>query len=165
MSATLDEHLRNQLSETREEISRADNKASILLAGAGVALGTVVAGLIAGDVSVRSMPALVLMLAGVATVAALAGLAHAGAAIWPHCGKAEPGRARYFTEVAAYGTPEDLAEAIERDHIEGDRLLHQVHGLSQRVLWKYDHLRRGMTYVAAGILLACAAGAADLIIG
>src|SRR5687767_1562152 len=110
--ATMEDHLLTQLGETREEISRAHANASIVLAAAGVVMGTVVAGLIAGDLTLATMPAIVLIIGVAAAVTALAGLAHTAAAIWPHCGKAVPGRARYFTEVATYATVDDLRDAI-----------------------------------------------------
>ena len=164
MRQDIADHLATQLVETREEISRADSKASTLLAGAGVAVGAIVAGLIAGDISIGSMPLLVVVLSAAAAVAVVAGLTAIGAAIWPHCGKPEPGRARYFAEAAAHDTLGELREAIERDLQEGDRLLHQVHGLSRRVLAKYTHLRRGMALLASGIALACGAGLLALVI-
>ena len=40
--------VKDQLAETREEISRVDGKASIVLAGVGFAVGVVIAGLLAG---------------------------------------------------------------------------------------------------------------------
>lgn len=60
---------------TRADVVR-DATHSILLAGAGVAMGTVAAGLLAGNVSVMTMPVVVLILAVAAAVTALAGLAY-----------------------------------------------------------------------------------------
>lgn len=86
-------------------------------------------------------------------------------AIYPRCGTAEPGRARYFTEVATYDTHEQLRVALARDAAAGDRLVHQLLGLSKAVASKYLHLRWGMRLLGLAIALGTAAGVLDLVLG
>lgn len=157
--------VKDQLAETREEISRVDSKASIVLAGAGVAIGVVIAGLLAGHLQVGQLPTIVVILAGGAAAAALAGIAFLGAAIYPHCGTAEAGRARYFAEVATHDTHEELRAALGRDAAAGDRLLHQLLGLSKGVASKYKRLRSGIRVLGIAIALATGAGILNLLIG
>lgn len=156
--------VKDQLAETREEITRVDGKASILLAGTGVAVGVVVAGLIAGDLQIANLALIVVLLGGLAVVATLAGIGLLGAAIYPRCGKAEHGRARYFTEVAVYDTPDELRMALATDGHVGDRLLHQLLGLSKAVATKYALLRWGIRLLGLGIVLATGAGVIDLLL-
>lgn len=156
--------VKDQLAETREEIARVDGKASILLAGAGVAVGVVVAGLIAGDLQITELALIVAVLGGLAAAATLAGIGFLGAAIYPRCGTAEPGRARYFTEVAVYDTLDELRTALAKDAHVGDRLLHQLLGLSKAVATKYALLRWGIRLLALAIVLATGAGVTDLLL-
>jgi hypothetical protein len=156
--------VKDQLAETREEITRVDGKASILLAGAGVAVGVVVAGLIAGDLQIAKLALIVAVLGALAAAATLVGIGLLGAAIYPRCGKAEYGRARYFTEVAAYDTLDELRMALANDTHVGDRLLHQLLGLSKAVATKYALLRRGIRLLGLGIMLATGAAVTDLLL-
>lgn len=150
--------LRDQLAETREEIVRVDGKASIVLAGAGVAVGVIIAGLIAGDMKISDMSNAVLVISAISAIATLAGIGFLGAAIYPRCGTPEPGRARYFAEAAAHKTAEALRVALAHDSIVGDRLLHQVWGLSKAVANKYALLRWGIRMLGMAIVFGVVAG-------
>lgn len=156
--------VKDQLAETREEITRVDGKTSILLAGDGVAVGVVVAGLIAGDLQISNLALIVAVLAGLAAAATLAGIGLLGAAIYPRCGTAEHGRARYFTEVAVYDNPDELQLALANDAQVGDRLLHQLLGLSKTVATKYALLQWGIRLLGVGITLATGAAVTDLLL-
>lgn len=157
-SAELDSAaLREQLAETREEIARADGKASILLAGAGVAVSAILAGLIAGDVKPSGVPGLVAALAGLACAATLAGLGLIAAALYLRCGSPACICARYVAEAASYPTPKALEVALLEDAHAGDRLLHQLFGLSKSVARKYSLLRWGMRLIGAAVVLGLAA--------
>jgi hypothetical protein len=114
---------------------------------------------------VGRLPLIVAIFAGCAAAAALVGIFLLGAAIYPRCGTAEPGRARYFTEVAAYDTLEQLRAALAADAGVGDRLLHQLLGLSRAVAAKYTRLRCGVGLLGAAIVLATGAGTLNLIVG
>lgn len=154
--------LRDQLAETREEIVRVDGKASIVLAGAGVAVGVIIAGLVAGDMKISDMSNAVLVLSAISAITTLAGIGFLGAAIYPRCGSPEPGRARYFAEAAAHNTVEELRVALAHDSIVGDRLLHQVWGLSKAVANKYVLLRWGIRMLGVAIIFGVVAGILDL---
>lgn len=156
--------VKDQLVDTREEITRVDGKASILLAGAGVAVGVVVAGLIAGDLQITKLALVVVVLGGLAAAATLVGIGLVGAAIYPRCGKAEHGRARYFTEVAVYDTPDELRLALANDAHVGDRVFHQLLGLSKAVATKYALLGWGIRFLGLAIMLATGAGVIDLLL-
>jgi|SRR5918994_5548467 hypothetical protein len=162
-SALDDTALRDQLAETREEIVRVDGKASIVLAGAGVAVGTIVAGLVAGDMKISDMSVAVLVTSILSAIATLGGIGCLGAAIYPRCGTPEPGRARYFAEVAAHKTAEALRLALAHDASAGDRLLHQLWGLSKAVMTKYILLRWGIRMLGLATIFGVTAGVLDAI--
>jgi hypothetical protein len=155
--------LRDQLAETREEIVRVDSKASVVLAGAGVAVGVILAGLIAGDMKISSMSVVVLVTSALSATATLVGIGCLGAGIYPRCGTPQAGRARYFAEAATYETAEALKRALAQDAIVGDRLVHQLWGLSKAVVNKYVLLRWGIRMLGLAIVLGVVAGVLDVI--
>ena len=147
------------LDETREEIHRADNKASIVLAGAGVAIGAVLAGLIAGNVSLSGEPWIVWAMVIAGGGALIVGIVYVGAAVFPRLGDPEPGRARYFREIANFrGDLDDLRTALNDEASKTDeRTAQQVLTLSILVNTKYELTRIGMGLLAAGFTLEGAA--------
>lgn len=140
------------LDETRDEIQRADNKANIVLAGAGVAVGAMLAGLIAGDVSLSGEPWYVWAFVVVAGLLIVAGIESVGSAVFPRLGTPETGRARYFTEVAQFGDDLDaLVSALREEAVKADeRNSDQVLILSKLVQTKYALTQRGMVLLAVG---------------
>ena len=111
------------------------------------------------------MAFVVLVLSALAAVAALAGIGFLGAAVYPRCGIPVPGRARYFAEAAAHKTPEALRVALAHDATIGDRLLHQLWGLSKPVAKKYVLLRWGIRLLGLAMVPGVVAGVLYVAVG
>jgi len=127
------------LQEARSDVQAADQKASILLAAAGIGIGALLGGLLSGEWN----PALLGCAASVlwwygATSLAIA-VVSAGAAVWPRIGR---GRLEdpvyYWGQVATYPNLEILNAALDvfpPDPV--SRTRHQLFNLSKIVSRKY----------------------------
>jgi hypothetical protein len=149
------------LTETREEVTRADTKASIVLAGAGVVVGFLLTGLVTGDVSIAGSRWYVGALAWIAGGFLVGGVAVLGWAVYPRTGNPQRGHARWFAEIERYKNDEaGLVQAVETDQADGMRDLHQAFGLAEIVAKKYRLTKVGMWLLGAGFV---AAGLATLL--
>lgn len=150
------DYVRQVLDETREEVSRADTKASIVLAAAGVVVGILLTGFASGDVSLQDQRWYVGVLVWIAGVTLVAGVAVLGSAVYPRTKGAEPGHARWFGEIAQFGGDEEaLADAITADSAAGQkRDVHQVRALAAIVRRKYMLTKVGMWLLGVGLALA-----------
>ncbi|MEX0755339.1 MAG: Pycsar system effector family protein [Actinomycetota bacterium] len=158
-----DEYVARLLGETRDEVTRADTKASIVLAAAGIVVGVVLTGLVTGDLSTAGECVLVAVLAWASGGLLLTGVCALGTAVFPNVGKAEAGHARWFTEIEQHGNDdEELARAIEADRLDGQRDLHQLEKLSAIVGAKYRWTKRGMVLVGGGLVAGGLAGLISL---
>ena len=147
---------RQLLAETREELHRADGKAAMLFAIFGIALGAVLAGIIAGDWSPTDLRAGADVVWWLGAACAVAALGAVAAAVWPriHSHHAS-GRVTYFAHVVGYRNRAALREAIERQAADdGDRPLEQLQALSGIVMTKYRLVRLGLILYGVGVL-AC----------
>jgi hypothetical protein len=155
LSTPRDEYVRRILSESREEVSRADTKASTVLAGAGIVVGIVLTGLVTGDVSLAGSRWYVGTIACAGGASLLAGVALLGAAVYPRTGQPADGHARWFAEIERYKDDDTgLLAAIETDRNDGMRDLHQAVNLSEIVVKKYTLTKVGMWLLAVGLVLA-----------
>jgi hypothetical protein len=158
------DYVRRLLDETREEFTRADTKASIVLAGAGagVAVGILIAGFATGDLSLAGQRWYVGALAWIARATLVGGVICLGSAVYPRTKGAHKGHARWFGEIAQFGTDEDkLSDGIDRDAAEGPRRdVHQTRALAAIVRRKYTLTKVGMWLLGVGL---AAAGLAALL--
>jgi hypothetical protein len=153
------------LDETREEISRADTKANILLAGAGIVTAVAAAGFTGSHWTLARERGVVQTLAVAALALGLVGVFMLGAAVFPRVGRPSVGRARYFMDHAQYRTISALREALERESDDAaDRHLHQLHDLSVIVKRKYRLTQVGELASAFGVGLGVTAGVAHHIL-
>lgn len=154
------------LDETRDEINRADTKANILLAGAGVALAALGGAFLSKNVTLENAPGAVQVLADAAGAFMLIGVVLLGLAVVPRLGKATEGRARYFMDHAQYDDLREFRKALEQEatHPAG-RHIHQLRDLSKIVRWKFRFTQAGQTMIGAGLALALASAFAKHIIG
>lgn len=151
-------YVRRLLEETREEVIRADSKASLLLAGAGIVVGILASGPISGDVSFGERGAFIELLVYMAGLALLTGVVLVGCAVYPRLGSAEPGRARWFGEVHQYdGDQQALAAAVQFETQNRGRDLQQVAALAAIVSLKYKLTQAGMWSLGAGFVVTCLA--------
>lgn len=91
-----------------------------------------------------------------------AGVFSAAAAVFPRIGPPVAGRARYFTEIAAYrNTSVDEVRALMANEARNAEVrdLDQLRVLSALVLTKYVWTRRAMVLLGVGFLVAGAAAA------
>lgn len=143
------------LDDTRDDLAKADQKASLVLAGLGVGLGAALAGAVSNDWSPSkpsSCPEFAwwsgAILLGIAVV--LAGLA-----VWPRYELAKtPKQLHYWGDFAGLDGVSSLASQLKR--LEPDmatRQASQLLVLSGTVLRKYRLVRWAMAASAVGVLL------------
>ncbi len=145
------------LKDGREELGRADGKASILLTASGVVASVLLAGAIAGDWNPTALgrfqwlwwPGSALSLAAIVSFAA---------AVWPRVKHDKPkSDLSFFGHVAEFKSRQELNAAIDQkvsDSLEDDRAVDQAFTVSKIVVGKYAHVRRGIALLGMG-LVAC----------
>ena len=149
------DYVRRLLDETREEVARADTKASIVLAGAGVVVGILLTGFVSGDVSLSGERWYVGFLVWVAGFTLISGVVLVGLAVYPRTGGAELGHGRWFAEIEQYEHDEEaLAAAVQADANDGERDLHQARILAGIVGRKYRLTKAGMWSLSVGLATA-----------
>jgi hypothetical protein len=138
--------------ETREELSKADAKAGLLLSCLGAALATVLAALDTGRLAPQHYSLLPRALFWTGSASSLAALILLGLAIAPRPGR--PGRplGHYFADVSAAASARSLTEVLGRTDLR-DRDLHQILRLSRIVVIKYRCVQYGMVCSMAFLLL------------
>lgn len=129
--------------EAREELNRADTKAQVLLGVAGLGIGAVAGGLLAGNWSPLKLHAGLQWLWWVGAVCALAALVCLASAVYPRITKRALGIA-YFGDIRRYGSAVEIANAL-RNHDNDDLtgLAEQIRAVSVIVTRKYLLIRWG----------------------
>lgn len=150
------------LAAAREELTRADGKASLLLAVIGVVMGALLAALLAGSWDPSQLSNAVEWLWWLGVLAAVAGVAALGFAVYPRTRPKglRPTMIAYFGDVVA--TPASDLEALLEETAKSPRdgaldQLRQVSGIVHR---KYQAIRVALWALAGG---AIACGVAVLI--
>lgn len=147
------------LTETREELGRADNKASLLFAVFGVVNGALLAGLIAHNWRPEDLatPATVVFWIGAGCAAA--GAASLGFAVWPRTVRHQPGGpASYYGDIVTYGKDRDALRSALAEAAEGDeRTVEQLAVVSAIVWRKYAGIRCALRLFALAALLCAGA--------
>lgn len=136
------------LAETREELSKADAKAQILLASSGVVISVVLGGVIGGEWSPRDLNGWAEVLWWIGVFAAVLGVGSLGFAIFPRLLRNTEDRLTYFEDVRALGSVGELFKALEVEEEQGMRDVDQLWRLSKVVHQKYAAIQ-----VAIGTLL------------
>jgi len=156
------------LAEAREEIGRADSKASILLAASGVAAGALLAGIVGGSWSPSGLGPAIQAVWWSGVVAAAAGVWNLAAAIYPRTrrvGTARTGHIEYFGDILAFGDPDALMAALRRECAAGiEPVADQLRQISLIVDRKYRHIRRAMWFLCAAVLACPAAVLLNLVV-
>jgi hypothetical protein len=147
------EYAATLLAEARDELQRADQKASILLAAAGVAIGTVLAGILSAgwSPSLLRSPWDVLWEAG--AVATLGGIGALIWAIYPRTthGRNDDSRLFYFGQAGNTESVADLERELRKSsgsHFE--RSADQLWRVSRVVNTKYRAVRWGVRLLVLG---------------
>ncbi|MER7131429.1 Pycsar system effector family protein [Streptosporangium saharense] len=141
------------LAETREEVNRADTKASILLGAIGIAVSGVVGDMVNGVVSGAwgaSWPWLRWTAAGAAFLSVTLLLM----ALYPRRIRLRrPLVNAYFGDVVAHSDPRALRAALERPSPdELGRLTDQIHTISRIVSTKYRLIQLALWCLAISVL-------------
>lgn len=148
--------VKSLLSEAREELGRADNKTSILLAAAGVVVGALTAAVLAGDWSPTKLAPGFASIWWIGCGFLSAGILCLGIAIYPRTSRPRkvPNFVAYFGDVVALKSRANLNRAISKTaRAAGTRDLDQLELVSAIVSKKYRFLRLALLSFALGALL------------
>jgi hypothetical protein len=140
-------YLKDLLSETREELARVDNKASLLLAAIGVIVAALIGGLAGSKWTPLSLNSAVQWLWWLGVAAASIGTFSIAAAVYPRIyqrGTPHPGVPAYYGHVAAYRDIGEFRLALDELPSVRERLVNQAFVLSGIVQRKYALLRCGL---------------------
>jgi MFS family permease len=139
--------------ETREELVRADNKATTLLSVLGLILGALLAGAVAGGSSPERLNGSVQWLFWVGVALALIAEAALCSAVLPRMKTNLPKEeVRFFVHVAQFEDGESLRAALLNAGSEYDRLVDQVYALSKIIMRKYQLIRLAIALLALSVL-------------
>ncbi|MER7208305.1 MULTISPECIES: Pycsar system effector family protein [Streptosporangium] len=141
------------LAETREEVNRADTKASILLGAIGIAVSGVVGDMVNGVVN-GSWGASWPWLRWTAAGAAFLSVTMLLMALYPRrIGLRRPFVNAYFGDVVAHSGPEALRASLEGPSPdELGRLTDQIHTISHIVSTKYRLIQLALWCLAVSVL-------------
>jgi Family of unknown function (DUF5706) len=153
--------LERMLFEAREDIGRADQKASILLAALGVGFAAVLGGQLAGNFNSSSLSPGSQILWWIGVAGAVASVAFSAAAVWPRYKTDDSPRygITYWGHIAAFEDLEQFEKALAtQDTTSERRTRHQLWRVSGLVRLKYQLVRAALVCGgAAGVLLGLAA--------
>lgn len=155
------------LQAAREELTRADGKASLLLASTGVVIGALLAALLAGSWQPSDISNGIEWLWWLGVAAAAAAVGCLGKAVYPNTNYrgSTPDVIAFFGDVTA--TPETqlrerLEHAVTRDA--DAALLDQLSAVSSIVDTKYWHTKTAIWLLAVGSALCALAVLLDLVV-
>ncbi len=150
-------YLTDLLTETRDELTRVDSKAALLLAASGVIAGALLAGFFGGRWTPFDLSNKVQWIWWLGVASAAFGLFSVAAAVYPHIhlrSTPVPGLPTYYGDVAAYEDVDAFRRAIENMPRSKDRLIYQTFVLSRLVKRKYILLQRGLRSMLLAVI-AC----------
>lgn len=150
------EFLRILTVETREELTKADGKAGLVLSCLGVALAALLAALGTGQLTPQQYPLLPRVIFWAGCASCVPAVILLGLAIAPRPGRPRRSRGHYFADVGASSTAGSLGERLRRTDLR-ERDLDQIVRLSRIVIVKYRCVQYGMLCSAAFVLLTVAA--------
>ncbi|GAB2752620.1 hypothetical protein GCM10027039_08300 [Terrabacter koreensis] len=142
------------LRDAREELARADNKASLLLTASGVGVGALLAALLARSWSPSSLSGLAQAFWWAGAIIIGAGIVLLGTAVYPKT--SSPGRTgspavAYYADVVRVGRGA-LKTALQQGAAD-DYLLDQLFNVSEIVVAKYRAIGRALWSFGIGLPL------------
>ncbi len=145
------------LAEVREEIDRADQKASLLIGSLGIAFSIVLSGLLGGSWNPASLGPVSTAVWGACALTAAGSVLAAALAVWPRASP-PPGKGAitYWGLIQDLPSGQAVAEALaERGLHAPARTYQQLHVLSALVQRKYRAIRWSMVLagVASGLVV------------
>ncbi|MFB9465091.1 Pycsar system effector family protein [Streptomyces cinereospinus] len=154
------------LADAREEVRQADAKASLLLAGAGVALGAALSATLTGRLHARPVTDAAAWLWWAGVCSATAGVTLLGWAVCPRTRRTTPATTHlvsYFGDVVAQ-PKEALEERLVRTlRTPAASLVDQIYEVSRIAATKYALVRRALLLFGAAAVLCAAALLAHLV--
>jgi hypothetical protein len=165
MAPQNDKHLDEQgsvladklLTETREELVRADTKAQILFASTGVVISVVIGGILSGDWRPSHLSCRAELIWWIGVGAAAVGVGALAYALWPRIGSAVAGRARYFADIRIHTTVDTLIPDVNKEAKRQDRDADQLLAVAPIVWKKYIAIRVATIALSAAVGLTVAA--------
>ena len=142
------------LSEAASEVDRADQKASLLIGGLGIAFSIVLSGLLSGDWTPGAHHGgVVLWSAG--AIVAIASVIASALAVWPRLSKAPAeGTISYWGQVRELRSAAEVEDALRtRGLHDPERTFQQLMVLAAVVQRKYRYIRLSMVLAGAAALL------------
>lgn len=142
------------LSETREELAKADQKANLLLAALGVAAAALIGAFASAKINPIKFDSAAQWTfwsgCGLATLA----LVFLGMAVYPYPGNGKQGRMYYFGDMHANGelTESEILNLIQTAN-HAERNVQQFSVLAPSVARKYRNIRFGMFFSGAALAL------------
>lgn len=159
--ASLKEYVEGLLKETREELVRADGKASLLFAASGVALGAILAGVINGKWAPGDLAGWATVVFGAGAAFYVGALCALGYSVWPRVRREDETRpADYFGDIVNYRRIENrpaLRKALERGAENPERAISQLVTISVIVWKKYVGIRVALRLFAVSLALCAGA--------
>ncbi len=145
------------LREAREELVRAENKASLLLTASGVGVGALMAALLSKSWTPTGMTGVAQISWWLGIIFLTGSLSLLGFAIYP---RTTAGKRQVVDGVAYYGDVVQvgragLSEALRNTATE-EALTDQLFNVSEIVVSKYNAIRRSLWGLAAGVALVIA---------
>lgn len=141
------------LTAAREELTRADGKASLLLAGAGVGGGALLAAALSGGWSPNRLSNAIEWLWWLGLLAIAAAVGYLGRAVYPRTAAKgyRPTSVGYFGDVDA--APAGTLEALLETSAQADRqgAIDQLKQVSRIVVAKYKDIQMALWLFAGGI--------------
>ena len=153
MSTTFDYSFQ-LLAETREEVGRADTKASILLGFAGV-IATVFGGLAFSGHGPYKVFRWIEIIELLGATLYIVGIMFLAGAVMPRSIRKRNQTPYFFGDIAAY--PDEkalLAGLAQASLMPTDRVVNQLFVVSKIVVRKYEDVRRGMIMLGLGLLVS-----------
>lgn len=148
--------------ETREELARADSKATTLLSVTGLIIGALLAGAIAGNWTPERLDNAAEWAFWVGLVAIIAAELSLCLAVLPRVRHEKSKESlRYFGHVVQFESRVELATALAAADDEADRQIDQVFKLAEIVDRKYRYVWFGLAGSFGGALLFAAAVLVD----
>ncbi|MEU3654678.1 Pycsar system effector family protein [Streptomyces sp. NPDC032161] len=135
------------LSEAREELARADNKAGLMLASLGAALTALLGAIGSGIIALRNYPVVPQLLLWVGCAACVPAVVLLGLAVAPRLGSPRHSRTHYFGDVRLAMSVTHMERAVHRtDPVYRD--LSQLATLSHIAWIKFRCIRHALAWAA-----------------
>lgn len=143
------------LREAADEITRADEKASLLIGSLGIMFSIVLSGILGGHWSPADLSPFGMGVWSLGVLISAASLVSGAIAVWPRLSKPpKEGAITFWGHVRGLDSPQEVAEALRTRGLQPPlRTFQQLQVLSAVVQHKYRSIRWAMALAGIGIAL------------